>query len=116
MQNTWLSLAISYAILAFSSFFGVFLMSQSLRLKQERMPVLAALTAYFLMGCSAVFGTLVYGFSTDWGEPHRLFLTAARTLAPLLLGCALSGDLLETGLEQTGPGGVFSSALWPGSS
>ena len=90
MQYTWTSLAISDAILAFSSFFGVFLMTQSYRLTSDKMPVSGVLLSFLLVGISATLGTLHYGFSSGWAEPHRMMITAAETLAPPLLALAMA--------------------------
>ena len=88
MHSAWFSLAISDAILALSSFFGVFLMFQCQKLVSVRVPVKAALFAYLLAGCGAAIGTLFYGFSNAWAGAHQLFSNAATTMSPALLAGA----------------------------
>ncbi|MTI14456.1 hypothetical protein [Sansalvadorimonas verongulae] len=90
MQYTWTSLAISDAILAFSSFFGVFLMTQSYRLTSERMPVTGVIISFLLVGISAILGTLHFGLSSAWAGPHNTMTTAAKTLAPPLLALSMA--------------------------
>ena len=90
MLNTWTSLAISDAVLAFSSFFGVFLMSQGCRLVSQRIPVVGALLAYGLVATGATLGTLTYGVSMSWEAPYLMIMTAAKTLSPPLLATALA--------------------------
>ena len=90
MFNTWTSLAISDAILAFSSFFSVFLMSQCHKLALRKMPVVGALMAYALAGFGATLGTLRYGFSDDWIAPYEMMMAAAKTLSPPLLATAMA--------------------------
>ncbi len=89
MSNPWLSVAISDAILAFSSLFGVFLMVQSRRLVEEEMPIMSAMLGYALVGSAAFLGTLRYGFSSSWAPAHKMMTTAALTLGPSLLAAAL---------------------------
>ncbi|WP_281647110.1 hypothetical protein [Parendozoicomonas sp. Alg238-R29] len=90
MPYTWTSLAISDTILAFSSFFGVFLMSQSYRLTSNRMPVTGMLLSFLLVGIGAALGTLRYGFSPAWEQPYQMMMAAAKTLAPPLMAAAMA--------------------------
>ena len=54
------------------------------------MPVTGLLMAFLLVGLGATLGTLKFGFSTAWAEPHRMMITAARTLAPPLFAAAMA--------------------------
>ncbi|CAM3710688.1 hypothetical protein [Parendozoicomonas haliclonae] len=90
MFNTWTSLALSDAILAFSSFFGVFLLSQCYRLAHDKLPVAGALIAFVLVAVSSSLGTLSYGFSQIWQQPYIMLMTATKTLAPPMLAAALA--------------------------
>ena len=89
MTNPWLSVAISDAILAFSSLFGVFVMAECRRLLECRLPIMATMLAYLLVGTAASLGTLRYGFSPSWAPAHDMMTTAALTLAPSLLASTL---------------------------
>ncbi|MCL6270438.1 hypothetical protein M3P05_10950 [Sansalvadorimonas sp. 2012CJ34-2] len=100
MSSPWLSLAISDAILAFSSLFGVFLMVQCRRMVGDHMPILASTLAYLLVGSAAALGTLRYGFSQSWAPAHDMLTAAALTLGPNLLATALGALCLGWKLSR----------------
>ena len=94
MSSPWLSLAISDAILAFSSLFGVFLMAQCYRMAESRLPVIGAMLGYILVGSAAALGTIRFGITQSWAPAHDMMTAAAVTLGPSLLAAALGSICL----------------------
>lgn len=91
MPETTLSFAASSAILAFSSFFGVFLMLQrsAFRHSSSR-PAITAMISFMLIGLTAIFDTVRYGFSLNTADIlQHVINTVAFFIAPPLLTAAL---------------------------
>ena len=90
MLNGLTLLALSNAILAFSSLFGVFLLIQGYRIAVQKIPVMCALIAFAMVTIASVFGMLSTGFSPAWSAPFELMSEATRTLAPPALAAAIA--------------------------
>lgn len=91
MLGASLSFAVSSAILALASFFCVFLMLQKVSFVQSlSKPIIPAMTGFILIGITAVFNTIRYGFhirSVDTWE--NISTTIAFFVAPPLFTLAL---------------------------
>ncbi|MFK0570151.1 hypothetical protein [Endozoicomonas sp.] len=88
-MQTMSSLAISDAVLAFSCLFSVFLMAQKKAFSDvHRLSATAALMGFLLMALASITGSLRYGISSVWTEPHEMLANAAMFLAPPLTGIA----------------------------
>lgn len=84
------SLAISDAVLAFASAFGVFLMAQRKTFADiHRQSATCAMLGFALMALGAAAGTLRYGFSQIWTGPHEMLTNVALFLSPPMVGIAV---------------------------
>ncbi len=103
-----ISVAISDAVLAFSSLFGVFLMAQFRSFEpSRRMPATVALLAFGLVAAAAGLGTLRYGFSAIWTEPHQMLNQAANYLSPSLLAAAIAATVWNWPLRRQDWGSIL---------
>ena len=83
------SLAISDAVLAFASIFGVFLLAQKKAFAEvHRVSASAAMVGFMLMSLGAIAGSIRYGISDAWTGPHLLLLNVATYMSPPLIGIA----------------------------
>lgn len=96
------SLAISDAVLAFASAFGVFLMAQRKSFADiHKQSATCAMIGFALMTVGAATGTLRYGFSSMWAEPHEMLTNVALFVSPPMIGIAACLGLTTRSL--TGP-------------
>ena len=85
------SLAISDAVLAFSSIFAVFLMAQRKTFAEiHRLSANCAMLGFLLMATASVVGSIRYGISDSWSGPHSMLINVAMFLSPPLVGIAIS--------------------------
>ncbi len=91
MLDVWTSLALSNAILACSSLFGVFLLSQGYGVTQQKAVVFSGLLAFGLVAIVSVQGTLIHGFSIDCQTSYVMMVEASKTLSPPALAAAIAG-------------------------
>ncbi len=83
------SLAISDAVLAFSSIFAVFLMVQrNVFADIHRLSASCAMLGFLLMAMASVVGSLRYGISESWADPHDMLMNIAMFMSPPLIGIA----------------------------
>ncbi|OED48631.1 hypothetical protein ACH42_02330 [Endozoicomonas sp. (ex Bugula neritina AB1)] len=84
------SLAISDAVLAFSSTFAVFLMAQRKTFAEiHRLSANCAMLGFLLMAMASTVGSLRYGISESWAGPHDMLMNVAVYLSPPLAGIAI---------------------------
>jgi len=82
MSNTALSFAASSTVLAFASFFGVFLMLQRVSFKNSKTrPVATAVISFLLIGATAIFDTIRYGFGLDAIDNIEQVISTSNTIA-----------------------------------
>ena len=94
------SLAISDAVLAFASAFGVFLMAQRRSFAEiHRQSATCAMIGFALMTLGATAGTLRYGFSPAWTGPHEMLTNVALFLSPPMVGIAVCLGLTTRSLK-----------------
>lgn len=84
------SLAISDAVLAFSSIFAVFLMAQRKAFAEiHRLSANCAMLGFLLIAMAATVGSLRYGISDSWAGPHDMLMNVAMFLSPPMVGIAI---------------------------
>lgn len=84
------SLALSDAMLAFASIFSVFLLAQRKSLAPiHRLSCVMALFGFLLMALAATAGSLRYGVTEFWMQPHKVLTHIATYLSPPLVSLAL---------------------------
>ena len=94
------SLAISDAVLAFASTFGVFLMAQRKSFAElHKLSATCAMIGFALMALGAIAGTLRYGFSPSWKGPHEMLTNVALFLSPPMVGIAVCLGLTTRSLK-----------------
>ena len=98
------SLAISDAVLAFSSIFAVFLMAQRKTFAEiHRLSANCAMLGFLLMAMASTVGSLRYGISDTWAAPHDMLVNVAMFLSPPLVGIAICLGLVTKS---------WSGAVW----
>lgn len=94
------SLAISDAVLAFASAFGVFLLAQRKSFaKIHRQTATCAMLGFLLMALGATAGSLRYGFSPIWIGLHEMLTNVALFMSPPLVGIAVCLGLTTRSLS-----------------
>ena len=102
------SLALSDTVLAFASTFAVFLMAQQKAMAQvHRLSSVVALLGFLLMAIAASLGSLRYGFSPAWTQPHDIMTNIATFMAPPLVSMALCLGLCAKAWNKLAWGGFI---------
>ena len=85
------SIAFSYAALAFSGAFGLFLLISQYRsfTPTRQVPTMVALLGFGIITTTATLGVLRYGFSDRWVSAHDMFANLGWYMAMPLVGAAL---------------------------
>ena len=102
------SLAISDAVLAFSSIFAVFLMAQRKVFADiHRLSANCAMLGFILIALASTVGSLRYGISDRWTAPHDMLMNVAMFLSPPLIGLAICLGLVT----KSWSGGVWGRII-----